>query len=265
MGTIWDFFKEFRSRNGSDERGDILTEEKFLPIHKTSLNDVFIAGYPKSGNTWMQNLIAGLLFGIDGHYLPDQLTQELVPDVHSKKVYKKFYKSTFFKTHELPKSHMKRVIHLVRDGRDVMASYYAMNKAVGINCTLEEMIIHGQHLYISTWAQHTREWIRNPYSAEILVVKYEDLLKDTFNQLQRILEFTDINRPDDLINRTICGNNFSEMKRKEKEFGWKEEWRPRGEFIRLGKIGSYKEEIPLDLIRHFEKNCHTELKYFSYI
>ena len=244
----------------------ILQNQYYIPINNTLDNDIFIAGFPKSGNTWMQNLISGLLFGIDSNLLPDKLTQELVPDVHTKKFYKRYNNITFFKTHELPKKHMKRVIHLVRDGRDAMVSYYAMNKAMGKKITLEEMIVSGKGIIPSKWYKHTRKWLANPHKADILIVKYEDLLIDPFLQLNRILEFSNIERDEEIINKTIIGNSFNEMKRKELEFGRdNKKWNPKNDFIRKGKIGSYKDEMPMDLIKIFESEAKKELEFFKYL
>jgi hypothetical protein len=238
----------------------------FVSIKNTTANDIFIAGFPKSGNTWMQNLIAGVQYGIETSLLPDTLTQELVPDIHGKKYYKRFSDCTFFKSHDLPSENMKRVIHLVRDGRDVMASYFAMNKAMGKNITLKDMIISGKDIYPSKWHEHTRQWLNNPFNAEILIVKYEDLINDPFTQLKAVLEFAKLDRTDEVINRAIQGNSFVEMKRKEAEFGWNNKnWNTENAFMRKGKIGSYQNDIPENLIRIFETEANKELVYFGYL
>ncbi|MBZ9729738.1 sulfotransferase domain-containing protein [Salegentibacter sp. JZCK2] len=245
---------------------ETLAKEKFTPIIETKDHDIFIIGYPKSGNTWMQNLIAGVQYGIETSLLPDTLTQELIPDIHGKYYYKRFSECMFFKSHNLPQKNMKRVIHLVRDGRDAMASYYAMNKAMGKNTTLEEMIVYGKDIYPSKWHEHTRQWINNPYNAETLIVKYEDLIKDPFTQIKAVLAFAQLDRSDEVINKAIHGNSFGQMKRKEAVFGWNNKnWDPQQDFIRKGKIGTYKKEMPENLIHIFELESNKELEYFNYL
>ncbi|WP_417854997.1 sulfotransferase domain-containing protein [Xanthomarina gelatinilytica] len=244
---------------------NMMRQNNFLPISETKPQDIFIAGFPKSGNTWMQNLIAGLQFNIETATLPDTLTQELVPDVHSKEFYKRFYDVVFFKTHGLPRREMKRVIHLVRDGRDAMASYFAMNQAMKKQVTLEEMIIDGKAIYPCRWHEHTQKWLDNPYDAEIITIKYEDLINDTLTELKKIIAFAKLNCSDYLINKVIEGNSFAQMKNKEKLFGWNNKnWDSSKDFIRKGQIESYKEEIPNELILAFENYSKNQLQHFNY-
>ena len=108
-----------------------------------------MVGYPKSGNTWMQNLLAGIMYGIDGRYSPDKLVQELIPDLDYKVIYKRISDKMLFKTHDLPKSTYNNIIYLVRDPRDVMASYYAMVSGQGVDTTASKMIINEDQLLLS--------------------------------------------------------------------------------------------------------------------
>ena len=90
------------------------------PIDQTGAQDVFIVGYPKSGNTWYQNLVSGLVFGCNPAVTSDHVIQELVPDVHSKKFFRRFGDRAFFKSHHLPRREYRHVVYLLRDGRDAM-------------------------------------------------------------------------------------------------------------------------------------------------
>ena len=90
---------------------------RLVPIGEFAEEDVFIVGYPKSGNTWFQHLAVGVLYGIDPRYAPDALVQELHPDVHYKSFYKRFRTPMTFMSHHLPRPDHRRVVYLVRDNK----------------------------------------------------------------------------------------------------------------------------------------------------
>jgi hypothetical protein len=240
-----------------------------IPIHDFNSNDVFVVGFPKSGNTWMQSIISGLYYGIDTKYLSDRLAQEIVPDVHVRKYYKRFGNINFFKSHHLPKPEYKRVIYIVRDGRDAMVSYYKMNQLHDNDISFSDMIIHGKNIFPSTWYEHVKKWMDNPYNSKIIYIRYEDLLLDTFNVIKKLCEFIEIKRDKDLIERVISGTTFELMQEKAKFFngmGHKNLIGDKGiKFFRRGKIGSYIEEMPQDLKSIFEKRAYEQLNKFNYI
>ena len=240
-----------------------------VPINETMPQDIFIAGFPKSGNTWMQSLISGILYGIDTQYLPYRLALEIVPDVHARLFYKRFGEVTFFKTHHLPRPEYKRVIYLVRDGRDALVSYYAMHKNLGVDVTLEEMVKNGKHLFPSKWHQHVKAWHQNPYSADVITVTYENLINSPITELQKICKFAGIERSEEILKKVIEGNSFENMNKKASRFkdldhidwvGGKGQ-----QFFRAGKIGSYKNEMSLELQKYFEDESSNELQVLGYM
>lgn len=244
---------------------EYLESQHFYPISYTEPKDVFIAGYPKSGNTWMQNLLGSLIYGVDPQFLPDRLTQELIPDMHTKRYYKRFLPVTCFKTHSLPQPAFRKVIHLVRDGRDVMASYFAMNKMLGKNLSLEEMIVDGKGLFPCRWHEHSRQWIENPYDAEIIMVKYEELLTNPYVELTKICSFIGLTRSEDVITNCINGNSFQSMQDKERKYGRdNRKWKSSNMFVRKGRSGVYQSEIPDHLINIFVEKSKSELDHFGY-
>ncbi len=244
----------------------ILRELNYQPINEFEEDkDIFIVSFPKSGATWMQCLLTGLLLGMDTRYLSDKLSQEIYPDIHMKSYYKRFYDFNFFKTHNLPNPKYKKVIYLVRDGRDAMISYYHMNKALGLNVTLDEMIINGKGVFPCKWHEHVHAWLENPYSSEILYIKYEDLLLNTKAEIKKIMAFIPLKREEEIIKRVISGCSFQHMKEKEKKWGQENRNWPRNKsFFRKGKIGTFKEEMPKHLIKFFEQEAKTELKKWNY-
>jgi hypothetical protein len=90
--------------------------ERFVPITQFLPEDIFIVSYPKSGNTWFQNLACGVVYGVDPRLAPSTLVHDLVPDLGYQKYYRRYANPMFFKSHSLPRADFRRVVYLLRDG-----------------------------------------------------------------------------------------------------------------------------------------------------
>lgn len=229
--------------------------------------DVFIVGYPKSGNTWFQNLISGLVFGVDPELAPDALIQEIVPDLHRKRFYKRIREQMFFKSHHLPRPEYRKVIYLLRDGRDVMVSYYHYNKAIyGDSADMDLMIESGQFLFPCQWQEHVRQWRKNAYGADMITVKYEDLLHDPWPELEKVCRFVGLERSPATLRTVYDQCSFKALRRKEQTAGLDDPTWPRDKaFFRRGKHGSHKDEMSARSLRKFLAVAGKTLRECGYI
>jgi hypothetical protein len=64
--------------------------KRLTSITQFAPEDIFIVGYPKSGNTWFQDLITAVVYGVHPAFAPPALAQLLVPDVHKQPYYRRF-------------------------------------------------------------------------------------------------------------------------------------------------------------------------------
>src|SRR5262245_17351431 len=62
--------------------GQVVIPQGYTPITEFLPDDIFIIGYPRSGHTWFQVLVAGVVYGVDPRFGPLDLVNHLVPDVH---------------------------------------------------------------------------------------------------------------------------------------------------------------------------------------
>ena len=235
-----------------------------IPAHQVQADDIFIVGYPKSGNTWCQNLIAGIIFGAQSEFVNDRLIQDLVPDLQHKKYYKRFIDPMFFKSHHLPRPEFKRVIYLVRDGRDAMVSFYHHNVAIHGRIDFYKMAIEGQGIS-NKWVDHVQAWLENPYQAEMIIVQYEKLKTEPIAELQKICQFVGINRSESQLEEVIEACSFSTMQQKEETWGWDDPaWPKQHNFVRKGEIGNYSEEMPKEVLEAFLVEAGQTLKQLGY-
>lgn len=248
---------------------DIVLRTDLMPINQFSDKDIFVVGYPKSGNTWFQNLITGIYFGIDPELAPDTLIQELVPDIHFKKQYRRFKTPMFFKTHNLPRPEYKRVIYLVRDGRDVMVSYYHYQMAI-MNEKIDfmAMVRDGKGLFPGKWHEHIQAWDANPYHAEKMIIKYENLKQDPLTILTQFCAFAQIERDQTFLQHVIDHAQFAKLQAKERDgrmFFANDMWPRNKDFFRRGIVGSYKDEMPLDVLDVFLQHANPMLREMGYV
>ena len=249
----------------SRERAVADSVDGFVAIGHFEPADVFIAGYPKSGNSWMQLLVSAIVYGLDPLTTPDTLIQELVPDVHYKKLYKRFLPSMVFKTHQRPCPEYRRVINIVRDGRDVLCSYRHFGEALGLPFDMNAAIDGEGVAPFGRWEEHVAAWNRNPYDADKIVVRYEDLLDDCVNQLARMADFLGVPRTVRELERIAVAARFEAMQRREVVMGWDNKAWPRDKaFLRQGKKNAFTRELTPAQLRRFESRAGRCLQAFGY-
>ena len=232
-------------------------------IEQVRDTDVFICSYPRSGVTWFQNLIAGLVYGVDPRYAHDALIQDLVPDIHQTKFFKRYGERAFFKTHFLPQTHYRRVINLVRDGRDAVVSFHHFLRALRVDVDLAG-VIEGKG-WIHRWHEHVEAYLDNPYGAETMLVRYEDLRADTATELERIADFIGVRREASYFHYIAQRASFANAQEKEREMGWSSKvWPSDQPFVRRGIVGSYRDEMPAHLLHRFMEYSDVSLHRLGY-
>jgi len=129
-----------------------------------------------------------------------------------------------------------RYVHLIRDGRDVASSLIAASRGWGKNWAPQDVAAAAR------WWRNGVEAARTAgrFPGRYLELRYEDLLGDTANVLEGILEFLDLDRDAGLLGTLIDQGRFDRMKQG-KLLGAYD--LPDG-FVRTGRSANWVTELP---------------------
>ena len=247
---------------------------------------MYVVGYPKSGNTWLCYLLA---YCLNSKY--DDMDD---PGTHPRNEYQRkhvkgglkhvSYESELgpvLKTHRLRIANQddSPVIYLVRDGRDVMVSYFfyinafTKKKRLALKKHFWEVASHkfgvskietslkrsGFHRFLrqhaSEWANHVNTWIaRNPTA----VVRYEDLHtvpKETLDSLMMRLNAQVLS---DIILKAVEMFNFQRLT------GRQSGEEDRKSFFRKGIVGDWKNHFSKRDLDCFQHEAGDTLEMLGY-
>jgi hypothetical protein len=240
---------------------DQLQGQFIFPIDHREPGDIVIASYPKSGVNWLCHLILAAMYGFDAARIPSVVVANLVPDVHWAKFYQRTGQFTIFKSHLLPSPELKKVVLLYRDGRDSLVSYYHMLRNEGRDVNMMAMADGSFPLFPCGWGEFLTAWEKNPYGAEILPLRYEDLLTNSVEAFASFCKFCGITASPDQQAQALRQAAFQNLQEKEiREKAHKNISQIKeGLFYRKGGIGNYREEMPAEMLTIFESRYGEEL------
>ncbi len=189
-------------------------------------DDTFLVSYPRSGNTWTRFLIANLVY--PGGRVSFGNIEKLIPDTSSQsnKTLKSTPRPRIIKTHEYFDHRYPKTIYIVRDPRDVALSYYDFHRRymhIDDNVPLDRFIegfISGQLISAGwgTWAENVASWVyAREHSDRFLLLRYEDMLKDTEAELKRIAVFMGIDPEPARLQQAVQYSTAERMRKMEKE------------------------------------------------
>ena len=206
---------------------------------------IWLASYPKSGNTYVRAFLSAYYFSESGEFDFSQISK--IDQFPHEKFFKqkvnsideasklwmpiqreinKDKKIRFFKTHSVLGNYKGNqftspettlgAIYIVRDPRNVISSlknHYSYNDDQAFEMIMDKkrslMSNNGSHAsltFISSWAENYLSWVRNNQFRR-LFVKYEDLMINKYETFRDIIVFTNT-----LMNKTE-GVNKSKLQK----------------------------------------------------
>jgi hypothetical protein len=234
--------------------------------------DVFLASYPRSGNTWLRFMLFEALTGAPAEF---QDVRRAIPHVNP-------YRDTrallangarLFLTHEQYGRHYRHAaaVYLVRDVRDVVISEYGrrqmtLSYAKDFDHFLEDFLGGRIHRF-GSWTDHVAGWTHRGAAigdGSLLVVRYEDLKADPARELSGVLQFLGEHRSPSVIREAVDNNNLQAMREKEDRV-WLPEATPGFRFVNKGMSGSWREQLNPRQIFRIEEVSGRFLERLGYV
>lgn len=271
----------------------------------------WMTSFPKSGNTWFRCFISALfegeidinkihtdgifsnrnlfdsVFDVDSRlfsesevklklarlyeYQAQFATQLLWVKVHDAYVLDERKKPIF------PKSVTHKVIYLVRNPLDIVASY-ANHNACSIEHSIKMMCDKNGYLapqanginvnnqfpqLMFSWDKHVNSWL-DQKALDVIVVRYEDMKKDGLKTFSRVIKKLGFKISDDLIQAAIDLAAFDKLKKAEAKGGFKEKSVRSDSFFRKGQTGGWVKELTKEQAQIIIDNFGDTMKRLKY-
>ena len=245
--------------------------------------DVFLVGHPKSGNTWMAYMLAMLANNDYKQRVNVSNVGEFIPTIHDADYriaeYSDLSDPRIFRNEgpKYPELYPK-TIYILRDPRSVLLSYYhhcvhdTGRTDWKITDFVDEMITQGcirsLEPFLVRWDRQVETWLERAQSQPVIFVKYEDLKQNCYAVLERINNFIELECDEKTIRLAVERGGFSNMRKDEEKYGaesYPGEQGKKGYFVRKGKVDSWKEEMPGEVIETIEKSFFPVMKKMGYL
>ena len=221
-------------------------------------DDILLASYPRSGNHLARfALLCGRCLSETGDLPADLSGMARIPGVHGQRIGSADARPRILKTHYPFDPRAPRVIHLIRDPRDVLVSYfhYVQNlphlfmppsSPTDRLSDFADAFMAG-HVWPGEVAAHTRSF--EDRAPQRLCIRYEDLLNDPETQFGRMLAYVGIQLAAPDLRRIAAHCSFENMARlHDPATARRGGVSTRREMIlRKGRAGGHRADLPPDV------------------
>lgn len=191
---------------------------------------VWIASYPKSGNTWVRFMACNLLYG---RQESAAAVGALAPDIHEMPgglraaAHAGLLKTHFACSPSLPLAERTAAaIYVVRRPEDVLVSnfFYAQRSTAQADASraafdryFEEFLIHRgdprwMRLGMGSWVENVRSWLHAPRSFPVLPIAFEDLSRDPHGVALRLAKLLRPHSTDEEIRQAVENSSFQRLR-----------------------------------------------------
>ena len=236
-------------------------------------SDAFVAAYPRSGSTWLRFLLFEMLCQDSAVFTN---VNRVIADIgyHREAPPLLPNQGRLLKTHEPYRREYKKAIYLVRDGRDVVLSEFAYQKARGwirddFDAFLDSFL-RGRVSGYGSWAQHVQSWMESPLAAggNLLTLRFEDMRANAEKALADIAAFLGVSIDAAAIRSAIQNNTLKKMQSKEDRTPQFSNLPPNNgnglRFVRSGAVGGWRGRLSEAQLQLIDQHAGATLEALGY-
>jgi hypothetical protein len=252
---------------------------------------VWLASYPKSGNTWLRAFLHNLFRNPAAWFRefdPRPATQLSYEDVAKLRpkvqaaLTRVFPDNVFVKTHSaLVESHgvpmhmmelTAGAIYVMRNPLDVVVSFadhYGLTidaAIVELNRPMMMSPNEERHVYqvFGSWSENVESWTANPNPA-LHVMRYEDMLEKPLETFGKVARFLGLKPAPDRLQRAIDLAAFGKLRQQEEQTGFRERSEKSERFFREGRAGQWREKLTPAQIEAITAAHRAQMTRFGYL
>ena len=218
-------------------------------------DDQYLASYPRSGSTWLRTMLVNIIVR-DANSNPD-VFNAVIPGVSITQVprLRALPSPRIIHTHTYYRPEIKRVVYTLRDGRDVLVSFYHyLVTRRGVRMSFAEWFKrYMSREYGHRWEENIRSWLvdaRENLGDDMLIVHFEEMKARPVQTLEAICGHLGIEAGHDRIESSIDLASLENARKIEKERA-SGNVKGDGLFYRGGKTGQWKEYFDSEINKIF--------------
>ncbi|XP_059201278.1 amine sulfotransferase-like [Centropristis striata] len=193
--------------------------------------DIYLASYPKSGTTWMQQILLKIVDAAHPDQVEDGTNRERCPMLEgdtSSSCRRERPDPRLCRTHLPPymlphgvQTKGAKVVYVMRNPKDVLVSYYHFSQGLSLMEPPKSFdhffqdFVEGKVPW-GSWFEHVREFYSEKDQMNIHFVMYEDMLKDLRAEVVKLCAFLEKDLTDEAISDVVESSIFKNMKKNPK-------------------------------------------------